>query len=309
MWQYMDWLQRLDIIVLALMLAYICAVVTRVSYQLRNSRHERAADIFEPAFRHSRRKLVADLILEVISLKSIALVAPYLGLVGTCLGILDAHGVGRGFGMEKHAALAMITSDLAASLITAAAGMLVAIPATCAYNLLQTRIELLASEGGEGGFLNQRKGRFQSGWRPVATRQFLELPAFALLAVLGLTPLVLSESPFFAPRDSVGVVVDLPSSRRQDKGEDRPVILQITDNGALLLNQEPQDYNGLAGRLSEVYRMRKHRTVYLVVGDAVPFQTVAAAISEAEKLNSLAIRVCLVTPRAINDRCREIEED
>jgi biopolymer transport protein ExbB/TolQ len=133
----MNWIVRLDVIVLALMLAYVVVVVTRVSYRYHLARCAREIDSA------SRRKFAAVLSIDVGSLKSIASTAPYLGLAGTCEGILSAF---RPIGMEKHTALAMISADIAASLITTAAGILVAVPATCSYNYLCTRIDLLESE-------------------------------------------------------------------------------------------------------------------------------------------------------------------
>ena len=89
------------------LLAYTLAVVIHVSYRCHIAR--RGPDIDSA----SRRKLSAELSVEVQNLKSIAFTLPYLGLVGTCFGIMSAF---RGVGMEKHAALAMISSLVAAAL-------------------------------------------------------------------------------------------------------------------------------------------------------------------------------------------------
>ena len=140
LWRSMDWLRRLDVVVLVFMLAYVLAVVTRVFYRCNLVREPRGIDCA------GQRKLAADLSLQARSLKSIASTAPYLGLLGTCLGILNAPGIGSGFGMEKSTALALMASGTAAALITTVAGILVAVPATCSYNYLCTRIDLLESE-------------------------------------------------------------------------------------------------------------------------------------------------------------------
>jgi len=64
-------------------------------------------------------------------------------------------------------------------------------------------------------------------------------------------------------------------------------------------------------RLSEVYSMKKHRVLYFIADDGVPFQAVADAIDIAENApvtgtsDSLDIRVKLITPASMNARCRE----
>jgi hypothetical protein len=85
-----------------------------------------------------------------------------------------------------------------------------------------------------------------------------------------------------------------------------------------LLSAEEEDWNGLAGRLSEIYRVREQRTLDLVADDRVPFQTVADALDIVEnipaaagpqatgmEMDKLDITVRLITPRALNAGCPE----
>ena len=145
LWHWMNLLQRLDVIVLALMLAHIVVVVARVSYSYRLACRVEAIDTASRAFQRRRRKLVADLSIKVGTLKSIALVAPYLGLSGTCSGIVTGL---RGIGIVADSALAavMASGTVIVAFITTVAGLLVAIPAVWSYNYLRTRIDLLGSE-------------------------------------------------------------------------------------------------------------------------------------------------------------------
>jgi MotA/TolQ/ExbB proton channel family len=96
LWRWMSSFGRLDVIVLALMLAYLFAVVIHVCCRYYVARRARGIDSA------GRRTLAAVLNIEVGSLKSIAITAPYLGLAGTCVGILSAFG---GVGMEKRIVL------------------------------------------------------------------------------------------------------------------------------------------------------------------------------------------------------------
>jgi biopolymer transport protein ExbD len=309
LWRWMNWVVRLDVIVLALTLAYVVVVVTRVFCRYHLARRAREID------GTSRRKLAALLSIEVGSLKSIASTAPYLGLASTCVGILSAF---RPIGMEKHAALAMISADVAASLITTAAGILVAVAATCSYNYLCTRIDLLESEMSNEP--SAQISRYRQVTRRLAlTKRFSQLPAFALIAAPGLAILVAAWTPFFAPRDPTGFGIELASARceyDEYDGDDRLIVLHITDAGRLFLNQDQQDWNGLAGRLSEIYTMRVYRRLYLLADDGVPFQTVAGALDIVENapvtvgpqaagmgMDKLDITVRLITPRALNARC------
>ena len=64
-------------------------------------------------------------------LATIGAVAPFVGLFGTVMGIVDAF---HGLGTEGAATLRAVAPGVSEALITAAAGLLVAIPAVIAYN-------------------------------------------------------------------------------------------------------------------------------------------------------------------------------
>ncbi len=285
LWRWMSWIGRADIYVLALLLAYSVAVFLRVSWRYCLAR--RAGGIDSPG----RRKLAADLSTAVSSLKSVAFTAPYLGLAGTCFGIM---GVFRGFAMEVHAVRAMMASILAAALVTTTAGILVALPATCFYNYLCTRIDLLESDVfSESIVLPLRK-------------RFSELPAFALIAAPSLAMAVAVFMSFASFRESKGLGVEVASARCDYEGNDRLIVLRIDNGGRLFLNSEQQNWNTLNSRLAEIYTLRVHRILYLSADDGVPFQTVADAIDIAANgggSSSLNIAVRLITPKAANAPC------
>lgn len=64
-------------------------------------------------------------------LATTASAAPFIGLLGTVWGIMDAF---RGIGAAGSASLAVVSPAIAEALITTAAGLLAAIPAVIAYN-------------------------------------------------------------------------------------------------------------------------------------------------------------------------------
>jgi biopolymer transport protein ExbD len=314
----MNWLQRLDVIVLALMLAHIVVVVARVSYSYRLARRAGLIDTAARAFQRDRRKLVAALSIKVGTLKSIALVAPYLGLSGTCSGIVTGF---RGIGIEADSALAavVISGTVTIAFITTVAGLLVAIPAVWSYNYLRTRIDLLESEiSADVPVRRSRHFRFTQKFPLAALFSRISFPLIAAPTLAILAGVVFME--YSSYETPTGLYIDMrPAALHCEYGEDRLIVLHITDAGKLFLNQEQADWNSLAGRLSEIYSMRVDRTLYLGADDGAPFQTLADVLDTVENASAtvgsqasgmgtdkLDIRVRLVTPRALDARCPEV---
>ena len=75
-------------------------------------------------------------------LATIAAVAPFIGLLGTVLGIVDAF---HGLGTQGAATLRAVAPGISEALITTAAGLVVAIPAVVGYNQLTARIRLFGA--------------------------------------------------------------------------------------------------------------------------------------------------------------------
>jgi len=291
LWRWMSSVVRLDVIVLALMLVYLFAVVIHVYYRYILARRETRIDGADS------KKLVAVLNIKVGNLKSIAVTAPCLGLMGTCIGILDALGGGS---MQRGAFRMMVAMKIAVALIPTALAIPVAALATASYNYLCTRMGLLAGEV----FNEVRKSsrHFPRARRFPPTERFAEFPALGLLLALGLTILVklFMAGPSF-PQQS-GFYVELASARCEYDGDDTLIVLHITDTGKPILNLEQQNWNTLANRLSQIYSMRKHPTLYLLADSDVPFQTVADALDTVENV-PLGIQVRLVTANAMNADC------
>lgn len=77
----------------------------------------------------------------------IAAVGPMLGLLGTVFGMIGAFGtIGDAEGASRSKELAGFMS---LALVTTAQGLVVAIPATAAYQFFKRRIDRLASEAGD----------------------------------------------------------------------------------------------------------------------------------------------------------------
>lgn len=75
-------------------------------------------------------------------LATIAGTAPFVGLFGTVMGVVDAF---HGLGTAGAATLRAVAPGISEALITTAAGLFVAVPALVAYNQFTARIRVFAS--------------------------------------------------------------------------------------------------------------------------------------------------------------------
>jgi biopolymer transport protein ExbB/biopolymer transport protein TolQ len=77
------------------------------------------------------------------ALANVAATAPFAGLFGTTIGILDSF---RGVGMSHSTVISMMAGTIAEALATTALGMVVAVPAVWGLNYLNDRFEILRIE-------------------------------------------------------------------------------------------------------------------------------------------------------------------
>lgn len=71
-------------------------------------------------------------------LATIASTAPFVGLFGTVLGLMNAF---RGYIGEKSELLRLVSTGVEQALLTTALGLLVAVPAVWSYNYFTDRVE------------------------------------------------------------------------------------------------------------------------------------------------------------------------
>lgn len=109
---------------------------------------ESSAD-FPIADRHYLDRVVAHIMQDQLSRKEAYLpflattgnITPFIGLLGTVLGIIDAF---REIGKQGTASIAAVAPGVAEALIATAAGLFAAIPAVIAYNFYVARIRKTA---------------------------------------------------------------------------------------------------------------------------------------------------------------------
>jgi biopolymer transport protein ExbB/biopolymer transport protein TolQ len=107
--------------------------------------HERSTEISGETIEASKRALErasaivhAELKRGVATLATIGSTAPFVGLFGTVLGIINAfHGIST----AKSTGLAAVAGGIAEALVTTAVGLFVAVPAVWMFNYFTSRIE------------------------------------------------------------------------------------------------------------------------------------------------------------------------
>ncbi len=100
-------------------------------------------DIAKQLISETGRRVVVEMERFVGALGTIAMISPLLGLLGTVIGIIKMFAAARAGGMGNMEALA---GGIGEALITTAAGLFVAIPATMLYRALQRRIDELVCQ-------------------------------------------------------------------------------------------------------------------------------------------------------------------
>jgi biopolymer transport protein ExbB len=114
--------------------------------------HQMSAEISGSEIDASRRALEraeaivhAELKRGIGSLATIGSTAPFVGLFGTVVGIINAF---KGISTEKSTGLGAVAGGISEALVTTAVGLFVAIPAVWMYNYFTNRIEAFDVEMG-----------------------------------------------------------------------------------------------------------------------------------------------------------------
>ena len=134
------------------------------------------ADLAGAAITSAERSIEREQILLANDLKggmsmlaTIGATAPFVGLLGTTMGIVNAFtGMATGGG-----GIEAISAGIAEALITTAVGLIVAIPAVWLYNYFTTRLETLFSELAYAGremidWMMVRESKLRQGGRKAA---------------------------------------------------------------------------------------------------------------------------------------------
>src|SRR3989440_11373973 len=104
------------------------------------------AEVVEAAKRGLDRSIAivhADMKRGLSGLATIGSTAPFVGLFGTVVGIINAF---KGMSSEKTAGLSAVAGGISEALVTTAFGLFVAVPAAWAYNWFTNKVEAFGSQ-------------------------------------------------------------------------------------------------------------------------------------------------------------------
>lgn len=184
MWRASDLVECLIFIGLAFMLVYTAFVTVRFFCRYFLGRRESFVSFAnsEPAPEQSKENLVADLSRGVETLGSIAVAAPFLGLAGTCYGILCLFARGWSWSFAMWSPI-----QTSVALVATAGGLIVAIPAAISYNIVRTCLEKFENNH-TSPLLEAASRSYGFAQTLPLLGRFSRLPAFALIAspVLGI---------------------------------------------------------------------------------------------------------------------------
>ncbi|HKN16625.1 MAG TPA: MotA/TolQ/ExbB proton channel family protein [Candidatus Sulfotelmatobacter sp.] len=212
------------------------------------------------------------------TLQSVASTAPYLGLAGTCLGILDSF---RGVGMQRFAALVLTVTWIAASLLTTVAGVLVAVSSAASYNYLLWLI----------GRLEKRLGlRDRISSKFPLKEKFSKLPAFPLMAAPSLAVALAAFMIFPSFHGPVGLPVRLLKQVELQRSRDSsapPILIGLSEINAyeeptIYVNSKQTSWDDLDSSLREKLRVRRQTTVYVGADNDVRWADVAMVIDSVK---------------------------
>ena len=114
--------------------------------------HQNSAEISGEEIEASKRALErseaivhAELKRGISSLATIGSTAPFVGLFGTVVGIINAF---KGIATEKSAGLGAVSAGISEALVTTAVGLFVAVPAVWMFNYFTSKLEAFDVEMG-----------------------------------------------------------------------------------------------------------------------------------------------------------------
>jgi biopolymer transport protein ExbD len=275
--------------VLALMLARVIFVVARAAYRHRSIRRPPSTDTNSQEFQRVRKMFAADLSLRLHTLRWIAETAPFLGLAGSCVGILGSF---TGIGMSRRTALAILSLNLGRAPITTAAALLVTIPAIWSYNYLRTRLELLQVEisGNAHEAIRQRKRYAGIAQSLPLKKRFSGLPSSAVTVAPCLALVIAGFMTFSSFDISKGLPVRLlgPGERasRKEYFTTDPVVIVValSKNGSadLYVNSKETPWDEFGTTVQRELKLRPRQVVYVEAESGVRWTDVVNVIDIVE---------------------------
>jgi biopolymer transport protein ExbD len=305
-WRWSDLVERCIFVGLALMLGYTAFVVVRFSRRHYLARHESSA-IFPDSLISSQpghKRLVAELSRGVGTLKAIAAAAPFLGLAGTSYGILGGF---YGLGVRGHGGIGSLFADIAGTLATTVAGLIVAIPAAVSYNVLRIRLEKFES-GRSSTLLDATPRSYGFAQTLPLRKRFSGFPALALIVAPILALLLPMIALMLRPRTPLGLPVHLLKVGVDDHDSSPIIVSVIATNWSapplLYVNSKETSWDELRNTLRTQLEVRPHWVVYVQADSDAAWRDAVYVIDVARGLHAEVV-LLTTTPEIGSDRSRK----
>jgi biopolymer transport protein ExbD len=302
-WRWSDLVERSIFIALALMLGYNVFVVSRFFHRYYLARRESRALVPDSGVvsQPGQKQLVAELSRGVGTLKSIASAAPFLGLAGTCYGILGGF---YGLGVRAHGGIGSIVGDVAGTLVTAVAGLIVATPAAVSHNLLRTLLEKIVQTRSNPHFQATSRSYGFAQTLPLQKR-FSGFPAFALIGA----PILALLIPMFALMLRSRVPVGLPVHLLRIGATDHdfsPTVVSVIGakaNGLsrVYVNSKETSWEELRSTIRTQLEVRPRWIVYVQADSDASWRDAVYVIDVARGLHAEVV-LLTTTPEIGSDR-------
>lgn len=285
MWRASDLVECLIFIGLALMLVYTVFVTVRFFrryFLARRTAFILFAD-FTASSEQSKKNSVADLSRGVRTLQSIAFAAPFLGLAGTCYGMLCLFARAYVWGVSS------IPLEISVAFVATAAGLIVAIPAAISYNIVRTRLEKFENSG-SSTLLEAIPRSYRFAQTLPLRSRFSGLPAFGLIGAPVLGLLIPVFALMLAPAIPVGLPVHILNLSPHDYDPPPIIVSVIATNGRvgsiLYVNSEETSWDELRNTLRSQLKVRPHWVVYVEGKDYASWRDVMNVIDVARGLHA-----------------------
>src|ERR1700739_112348 len=247
------------------------------------------SDVIEAAKRGLERSVAivhAEMKRGLSALATIGSTAPFVGLFGTVVGILNAF---KGIEQSKATGLSAVAGGIAEALVTTAFGLLVAVPAVWAYNYFTNKVEAFDVEMDNSSmelinyFILRRGAKKQPAmaYKPQAGAQMAApnvIPMADIMLVLLIIFMVVT------PMLSKGLSVELAkvSSPHDmpDADKDDAVIVGISASGDVYLGSTKSDISQIADKVRDLISGKLDKTVYVKSDGRAKYGDVVKVVDE-----------------------------